>query len=80
MLKEKGYTTQFWQMAFRTSRKIPPLNHGFDNYLGIPYSNDMWPVDYDGNQIKDESNWKKKAYPQLPLIKDFKKIDEIKFR
>jgi arylsulfatase len=38
----------------------------------------MWPVDFDGNQITDTSNWKKKSYPQLPLIKDFKKIDEIR--
>ena len=37
-----------------------------------------WPVDFDGNQISDSSNWKKKSYPQLPLIKDFEKIREIK--
>ena len=79
MLKEKGYSTAIfgkWHLGHQ--EKFNPLNHGFDNYLGIPYSNDMWPVDYDGNQILDESNWKKKAYPQLPLMKDFEKIDEIR--
>ena len=79
MLKEKGYSTAIfgkWHLGHQ--EKFLPLNHGFDSYLGIPYSNDMWPVDYDGNQILDQSNWKKKSYPQLPLIKDFEKIDEIK--
>ena len=79
LLKEKGYSTAIfgkWHLGHQ--EKFLPLNHGFDTYLGIPYSNDMWPVDYDGNQILDESNWKKKNYPQLPLIKDFKKIDEIR--
>ncbi len=38
----------------------------------------MWPVDFDGNQISDTSSWRKKSYPQLPLIKDFEKIREIK--
>tara|TARA_B100000686_G_C16806178_1_gene990717 strand:+ start:10476 stop:11828 length:1353 start_codon:yes stop_codon:yes gene_type:complete len=79
LLKEKGYSTSIfgkWHLGFQ--EKFLPLNHGFDTYLGLPYSNDMWPVDFDGNQISDISNWKKKSYPQLPLIKDFEKIDEIK--
>jgi len=38
----------------------------------------MWPVDFDGNQISDTSSWKKKTYPQLPLIEDFEKVREIK--
>ena len=79
LLKEKGYKTSIfgkWHLGFQ--KKFLPLNHGFDTYLGLPYSNDMWPVDFDGNQISDTSNWKKKSYPQLPLIKDFEKIDEIR--
>ena len=79
LLKEKGYATSIfgkWHLGFQ--EKFLPLNHGFDTFLGLPYSNDMWPVDFDGNQISDTTNWKKKSYPQLPLIKDFKKIDEIR--
>ena len=38
----------------------------------------MWPVDFDGIQIADTSSWRKKSYPQLPLIKDFDKVDEKK--
>ena len=79
ILKDKGYATAIygkWHLGHQ--KKFLPNNHGFDTYLGIPYSNDMWPVDFDGNQISDSSNWKKKSYPQLPLIKDFEKIREIK--
>jgi arylsulfatase len=79
LLKERGYSTSIfgkWHLGFQ--EKFLPLNHGFDTFLGVPYSNDMWPVDFNGKQITDTSNWKKKTYPQLPLIEDFKKIGEIR--
>ncbi len=79
ILKEKGYATGIfgkWHLGHH--KKFLPNNHGFDTYLGIPYSNDMWPVDFDGNQISDTSNWRKKSYPQLPLIKDLEKAGEIR--
>ena len=79
MLRDEGYATGIfgkWHLGHQ--KKFLPNNHGFDTYLGIPYSNDMWPVDFDGNQISDTSNWKKRTYPQLPLIQDFEKVKEIK--
>jgi arylsulfatase A-like enzyme len=55
-----------------------PLQNGFDEYFGLPYSNDMWPVDFDGKPAtKDKAAWKL-IYPPLPLIKGNKKIKEIK--
>lgn len=44
MLKSKGYATGIfgkWHLGDHPS--MMPLNHGFDEYFGIPYSNDMWP-------------------------------------
>ena len=79
IVKEKGYATAIfgkWHLGHH--KKFLPTNHGFDTYLGIPYSNDMWPVDFDGNQIPDTSDWRKKSYPQLPLIQDLEKIKEIR--
>ena len=79
ILKEKGYSTGIfgkWHLGHQ--EKFLPTNHGFDTYLGIPYSNDMWPVDFKGDQISDTSNWRKKSYPQLPLIEDQKIVREIK--
>ena len=65
-----------WHLGFQ--KKFLPLNHGFDTFFGLPYSNDMWPVDFNGNQITETSNRKKRTYPQLPLMEDFKKINEIR--
>jgi len=42
-----------------------PTRHGFDEYLGLPYSNDMWPWHY-GDQdrgVIGNPNW-----PDLPVI------------
>ena len=53
LLKKKGYATSIfgkWHLGHQ--KQFLPLNHGFDSYLGIPYSNDMWPVGYDGKSIQ----------------------------
>jgi len=80
LLKQKDYATGMvgkWHLG----DKLPflPLQHGFDDYLGLPYSNDMWPVDYDGKPITAKSSkpWKAK-YPQLPIIDGNKKAGEIR--
>ncbi len=59
-------------------REFLPLQQGFDEYLGLPYSNDMWPVNYDGTPITKESKGRKYGYPPLPLIEGNEKIREIK--
>ncbi len=44
MLKSIGYSTAIygkWHLG--DHQKFMPNNHGFDDYFGIPYSNDMWP-------------------------------------
>jgi arylsulfatase A-like enzyme len=69
MVKEQGYSTAiFGKWHLGDDEKFLPLQHGFDEYTGIPYSNDMWPVDYDGNPITDTLNWRFKSFPPLPFI------------
>ena len=78
MLKAKGYKTGIfgkWHLGHHP--KFLPNNHGFDEFMGIPYSNDMWPVDYDGNQVPPDHHLAK-SYPQLPFFKDFNVIKEIR--
>lgn len=80
MLKTKGYHTSIigkWHLGHL--EKFLPLQHGFDEYYGIPYSNDMWPVDFDGVPIhlKDTTSNKMK-YPILPLIEGNDKVGEVR--
>lgn len=79
VLKTKGYRTGAigkWHLGHH--EKFLPLQHGFDYYYGIPYSNDMWPVDFDGvpMRLKDTSD-RKMRYPELPLIENNVKVAEI---
>ena len=80
MLGEKGYYCGIvgkWHLGHH--EKFLPLQHGFDEYFGIPYSNDMWPVNFDGKPVTDSSEapWKMR-YPILPLIEGNEKIREIR--
>tara|TARA_R110000744_G_scaffold162390_3_gene278996 strand:- start:176 stop:1603 length:1428 start_codon:yes stop_codon:yes gene_type:complete len=44
MLKNIGYKTAiFGKWHLGDSPKFMPTRHGFDEFFGIPYSNDMWP-------------------------------------
>jgi arylsulfatase A-like enzyme len=79
MLKTRGYHTGVigkWHLGHH--KEFLPLQHGFDEYYGLPYSNDMWPVDFDGvpMRLRDTSDFKTK-YPALPLIKDNEKVAEV---
>jgi arylsulfatase len=76
LLKQKGYATAIfgkWHLGHH--QQFLPLQHGFDEYFGIPYSNDMWPVDYNGQPPAEGSS--KKAFPPLPLIQNNQKMEEI---
>ncbi len=58
LVKQKGYKTAVygkWHLGHQ--KKFLPLQHGFDEYYGLPYSNDMWPY-----------HPTSKAFPDLPLI------------
>ena len=80
MLKTKGYYTGAigkWHLGHH--KEFLPLQHGFDEYLGIPYSNDMWPHDFDGVPIRlKDTTSRMMRYPVLPLIEGNEKIAEIK--
>ena len=79
MLRKKGYVTGvFGKWHLGHLKPFLPLQHGFDEYFGLPYSNDMWPVDFAGNPVTKDSEkpWKIK-FPVLPLIEGNEKIGEI---
>lgn len=80
MLKKQGYATgMFGKWHLGHLKQFLPLQHGFDEYFGLPYSNDMWPVDFAGKPITEDSDrpWKNQ-FPPLPLIEGDTKISEVK--
>jgi arylsulfatase A len=59
VLKQRGYATAIygkWHLGHQ--KPFLPAHHGFDEYFGLPYSNDMWP----------RHPQQKNFYPDLPLI------------
>lgn len=78
VLKKSGYNTCMvgkWHLGSKPP--FLPTHFGFDKYLGLPYSNDMWPVHYDGKMITDTSNHRYR-YPILPLLQDDKVLRYIR--
>ncbi|HEX7860300.1 MAG TPA: sulfatase, partial [Verrucomicrobiae bacterium] len=60
LVKQKNYATAIfgkWHLGHRP--EFLPTRHGFDEYYGLPYSNDMWPKHPEA---------KAGTYPELPLI------------
>ena len=72
--KQKGYATAIygkWHLGHHP--KFLPLRHGFDEYFGLPYSNDMWP--YHPGVAHLPMAERLKRWPHLPLIEGEKVIN-----
>jgi arylsulfatase A-like enzyme len=82
LLKKKRYATAIfgkWHLGHHI--EFLPLQHGFDEYFGLPYSNDMWPVDYSGRPLGEDEPGEKREklfYPVLPLIEGNDQVGEIR--
>ena len=67
MLKGCGYATALfgkWHLGHH--EKFLPLQHGFDEYFGLPYSNDMWPHHPGIRHLPMEKRLQR--WPHLPMI------------
>jgi arylsulfatase A len=67
LLKQQGYATGMvgkWHLGHHP--QFLPVRHGFDEYFGLPYSNDMWP---------HHPEAKPGSYPPLPLIENDRVLD-----
>jgi arylsulfatase A-like enzyme len=78
LCKTRDYATAiFGKWHLGRPRKFLPLQHGFDEYLGLPYSNDMWPRRPELASSPEAGKKKKEGYPELPLIKNNEVIDPV---
>lgn len=71
LLKQKGYATGMvgkWHLGHL--KPFLPLQNGFDEFLGLPYSNDMSPLRYQGYSYNPSAAdpGKPDGTPPLPLI------------
>lgn len=74
LCKQRGYATAcFGKWHLGHHQKFLPLQHGFDEYFGIPYSNDMWPYHPGVRHLPMAERLKK--WPHLPLIEGNKIIN-----
>lgn len=70
LLQGKGYATGcFGKWHLGDQPEFLPLAQGFDEYFGIPYSNDMWPGNKRGNPLTNRG-----PYTPLPIIKQNKAV------
>nr|WP_246146874.1 sulfatase [Rubripirellula lacrimiformis] len=69
LCKSKGYATAaFGKWHLGHDPKFLPTNHGFDQFYGIPYSNDMWPLHPDSVAVRKKNPKAKIPWAALPMI------------
>jgi arylsulfatase A len=67
LVRQKGYATAcFGKWHLGHHHPFLPLQNGFDEYFGLPYSNDMWPYHPEFLHVPLEERLKR--WPELPLI------------
>lgn len=75
-LKEKGYATTCigkWHLGHRP--QYLPMNHGFDSFFGLPYSNDMDRVPSKGPKGRAATYDPKYEYWNQPLMRNDKFVE-----
>ena len=73
--RSKGYRTAIygkWHLGHNP--KFLPTNHGFDEFYGIPYSNDMWPLHPATVAARRKNPNAPSSWAELPMIKDTKVV------
>lgn len=74
LCRASGYATAAigkWHLG--RPEQFLPLQHGFDSYFGLPYSNDMWPFHPGVRHLTPEE--RAKRWPPLPLLDGNQVVD-----
>ena len=77
VVKKKNYATAiFGKWHLGDNPKFLPPNQGFDEYFGLPYSNDMWNLHPDVAKFPEQAVNNKRQYPPLRFIEGSTYIGE----
>ena len=75
LVKQRGYRTAiFGKWHLGDSPQFLPVRHGFDEYFGLPYSNDMWPLHPDYVKLAPNDEKRKRGYPDLVMYENDKVV------
>lgn len=70
ILREQGYVSSLvgkWHLG-HSEEKFLPLAHGFDEFYGMPYPNDMGPDHY-------QAEWRGEEWPPMPMMRDNETVE-----
>ncbi len=76
LCRSQGYATAIfgkWHLGHHN--KFLPLQNGFDEYFGLPYSNDMSPLQTEMYNLPPKMAARKRGQPPLPLFENNKIVD-----
>ncbi|NML65836.1 sulfatase [Hymenobacter sp. RP-2-7] len=78
-LRRAGYHTAMlgkWHLGNRAP--YLPIHYGFDSFYGLPWSNDIWPIDRDGfSRVTDPKDMRSR-FPVLTLLEGDTPVDTIR--
>jgi len=76
LCRAQGYATAcFGKWHLGHHPRFLPTRHGFDEWFGLPYSNDMWPLHPDLAKLPADAERRKRGYPPLPLLDGERVVD-----
>ncbi|NNM26098.1 MAG: sulfatase [Phycisphaerales bacterium] len=76
--RSRGYATAaFGKWHLGHHPPFLPVHHGFDEFYGIPYSNDMWPLHPDSVDLPAGAAKRKRGYPDLTMIEGDAIVDPV---
>ncbi|MBL8753607.1 MAG: sulfatase [Planctomycetes bacterium] len=76
LCRDRGYATAcFGKWHLGHHPKFLPTRHGFDEWFGLPYSNDMWPLHPNFAHLPKDAEARKRGYPALPLLDGERVVD-----
>lgn len=71
VFQSRDYATAiFGKWHLGDAPQFLPTRNGFDEYFGLPYSNDMWPLHPEFVNARPDRQGRRRGFPPLPLLEN----------